>query len=147
VSLARAILLTLVLSLAAAGLAAWAGASYAMRHARAAQEPLHAVLHEKLHLSPDQTRRIEALEAGYGLRRKALEAQMRAANAELADALAQDHAYTPRVQQAVDHFHAAMGELQKQTILHVLAMRAVLTPDQTATFDRTVQKALVQSPA
>ena len=35
-----------------------------------------------------------------------------------------------------------MGELQKQTILHVLAMRQVLTPDQTARFDETVVKAL-----
>jgi hypothetical protein len=69
------------------------------------------------------------------------------ANAELADALSADHAYTSRVQQAVDHFHAAMGELQKVTILHVLAMRAVLTPAQTEIFDRTVAKSLVQSPA
>ena len=146
-SLTRAILLTLVLSLAAAGLAAWGGATYAMHQARAAQEPLHAVLHEELRLSPDQTAKIEGLEAAYAQRRRALEAQMRQANVELAAALSQDHAYTPRVQQAVDHFHAAMGELQKQTILHVLAMRAVLTPAQTEVFDRTVAKALVQSPA
>jgi Spy/CpxP family protein refolding chaperone len=147
VSLFRAILLTLALSLAAAGLAAWGGASYAMRRAQAAPPPLHAVLHDQLKLSPDQARKIEALEAGYGQRRQVLEGRMRQANAELAAALSADHAYTPRVQQAVDHFHAAMGELQKQTILHVLAMRAVLTPAQTATFDRTVAKALVQSPA
>lgn len=146
-NLPRTILVTLVLSLAAAGLGAWGGASYAMRQAHAHGSPLHSLLHDELKLSPEQTRRIEGLEAAYANRRRALEAEMRKANAELAAALSDDHAYTARVQQAVDHFHAAMGELQKETILHVLAMRAVLTPGQTATFDRTVAKALVQTPS
>jgi Spy/CpxP family protein refolding chaperone len=146
-SATRAIVVTLILCLVASGLAAWGGATYALRHAREQQQPLHAVLHEQLKLSADQTRKIEALEAAYGVRRQGLEARMREANLELSQALSQDHAYTPRVQQAVDHFHAAMGELQKQTILHVLAMRAVLTPAQTATFDQTVAKALVSAPS
>jgi len=147
VSPARAIALTLALSLGAAGLGAWGGATYAMRHVHAAHPPMHAVLHEQLQLTPDQTRRIEGLETAYAARRSALEGQMRQANAELAAALSDDHAYTPRVQQAVDHFHHAMGELQKQTILHVLAMRGVLTPAQTAIFDKTVARALLQSPS
>ena len=46
------------------------------------------------------------------------------------------------MQAAVDRFHPAMGELQKQTILHVLAMRAVLTPEQALLFDQTVQRSL-----
>jgi Spy/CpxP family protein refolding chaperone len=147
VSPVRTILLTLALSLAAAGLGAWGGATYAVRHAHTAHPPLHALLHDELKLTPDQTRRIDGLEAAYAERRRGLEARMRQANAELAAALSDEHAYTPRVQLAVDHFHAAMGELQKETIMHVLAMRAVLTPAQTATFDRTVAKALVQTPS
>jgi Spy/CpxP family protein refolding chaperone len=147
VSPVRTILLTLALSLAAAGLGAWGGATYAVRHAHTAHPPLHALLHDELKLTPDQTRRIDGLEAAYAERRRGLEARMRQANAELAAALSDEHAYTPRVQLAVDHFHAAMGELQKETIMHVLAMRAVLTPAQTATFDKTVAKALVQTPS
>jgi Spy/CpxP family protein refolding chaperone len=141
----RVILFSLALSLAAGGLGAWGGATYAMRHAHAAHPPLHSVVHDQLQLTPEQERRIEGLEAAYAERRRALEAQMRQANAELATALSEDHVYTPRVQRAVDHFHHAMGELQKETILHVLAMRGVLTPAQTATFDKTVAKALHQS--
>jgi Spy/CpxP family protein refolding chaperone len=147
VSPVRTILLTLALSLAAAGLGAWGGATYAVRHAHTAHPPLHALLHDELKLTPDQTRRIDGLEAAYAERRRGLEARMRQANAELAAALSDEHAYTPRVQLAVDHFHAAMGELQKETIMHVLAMRAVLTPAQTATFDRTVAKALAPTPS
>lgn len=144
-TLARAILLTLALSLAAALVGAWGGAHYAMRRAHHA-DPLHTVLHEQLHLTADQGRRIEALEGAYGQRRRVLEAEMHAANTELAEALSEEHAYTPRTQRAVNRFHAAMGELQKVTILHVLAMRAVLTPAQTAAFDQTVAKALTQTP-
>jgi hypothetical protein len=72
---------------------------------------------------------------------------MRAANADLARELARDHAYTPGVQRAVDRFHTAMGDLQKQTILHVLAMRAVLTTEQADAFDKAVSKALTPEPS
>ena len=51
-----------------------------------------------------------------------------------------------QVTAAVDHFHSAMGELQKATIEHVFAMRAVLTPEQAARFDRTVVDALTADP-
>ena len=35
-----------------------------------------------------------------------------------------------------------MGELQKETLAHIFAMRAVLRPDQAQKFDRVVVKAL-----
>jgi hypothetical protein len=35
-----------------------------------------------------------------------------------------------------------MGELQKETLQHIFAMRAVLRPDQTSKFDAAVVKAL-----
>jgi hypothetical protein len=79
------------------------------------------------------------------MRQQALQTEMRAANADLSRAIAQDHTYTPNVQAAVDRFHHAMGELQKQTILHVLAMRAVLTPEQVQLFDQTVERSLTES--
>ena len=53
----------------------------------------------------------------------------------------------PRVTAAVDHFHVAMGDLQKATIEHIFAMRAVMRPDQAARLDRTVVKALTADPA
>jgi hypothetical protein len=69
---------------------------------------------------------------------------MRAANGDLARAIAAQHAYTPQVQAAVDRYHHAMGELQKETILHVLAMRAELSPEQAGKFDAVVAKSLTQ---
>ena len=142
----RSLLLTVVLSALAAAVGAWGGARYVVAHMHHA-EALHEVIHEKLRLSPEQTARVAGLEQAYAVRRKGLEAEMRAANADLASAIQDGHAYTPAVQQAIDRFHGAMGQLQKESILHVLAMRQVLTPQQAAVFDQTVAKALTEDPS
>jgi hypothetical protein len=142
-SVMRSILLTLVLSVIGAAVGAWAGAEYVMHHAHAAPS-LHEVVHQKLHLTAEQEGRMAGLERDHATRRHAFEAEMRAANADLAQAFQEQHAYTPQVQAAIDRFHHAMGGLQKETIVHVLAMRSVLTPEQTAQFDQTVVKSLTE---
>ncbi len=142
-SLMRSMILTLVLSVIGAALGAWGGAEYVL-HRMQRPTPLHEMVHEKLHLSADQERRISGFEREHAARRDALEAEMRAANAELAQTFQEQHAYTPRVQAAIDRFHHAMGALQKETMIHVLAMRSVLTPQQAAQFDETVVRSLTQ---
>lgn len=137
----RAIALTLVLSAAAATLGVWGGAAYVESQVRHGPS-LHETLHEHLRLSVEQHRRIDDLERQYAAQRQALEAEMRAANAELAQAYQDSHAYTPRMQAAIDRFHRAMNGLQKETMIHVIAMRAVLTPEQATQFDGTVVKSL-----
>jgi Spy/CpxP family protein refolding chaperone len=137
----RLIALTLLLSLLAAALGVWGGARYVQTRLQR-QPALHQILHQRLHLTADQNRRIEGLERDHAAQRRMLEAEMRAANAQLAQAYETAHAYTPEAQAAIDRFHHAMEALQKETMLHVLAMRGVLTPDQTAQFDRTVVKSL-----
>jgi Spy/CpxP family protein refolding chaperone len=133
----RTIILTLVLSATAAALGVWGGVAYVGSRAR--HEPsLHDMLHDRLDLTAQQQRRIDDLERRYAAKRQALEAEMRAANAELATAYGQSHAYTPGMQAAIDRFHRAMDELQTETMIHVIAMRAVLTPEQAAKFDDTV---------
>lgn len=89
-----------------------------------------------------QTTRIEAIEAEFATRRQALELEMRAANADLAGAIREEHGYGPGVTAAIDRFHHAMGELQSETIRHVFAMREVLNPDQQTVFDSTVVESL-----
>lgn len=108
---------------------------------------LHQLVHHDLVLDSAQRARIDGLEATFAVRKRLLELDMRSANAELAAAIQSERGYGPKVTAAVDHFHAAMGELQKETIEHVFAMRAVLTPAQAATLDRAVVKALTADPA
>jgi Spy/CpxP family protein refolding chaperone len=143
VSVTRNIVLTLVLSALAAAIGAWGGGQYVARRMHHATS-LHQIVHQKLDLTPEQERRIDELERDYAVKRRAREAEMRAANAELAQAIQERHSYTPEVQAAIDRFHMAMGALQKESIQHVIAMRAVLTPEQAARFDDTVVKALTE---
>lgn len=136
----KSIVVTAVLAALASGAATWASASWVMRER---QPPsLHSVVHEQLDLSADQDRRLDVIEAGFAARRPALEAEVRAANRELAAAIAASDGDTPQVQAAVDHFHAAMGNLQKATITHVFEMRSVLTPAQAEVFDEAVVDSL-----
>ncbi len=105
---------------------------------------LHAVLHDQLSLDPAQEQRLHALEEIFATRRRALEAEMRAENALLASAIAAEHGNGPRVAAVVDASHRTMGELQKATLAHIFAMRALLRPDQAAKFDAAVTKALTE---
>lgn len=136
----RSVVVTAVLAVLASGAATWASATWVMRER---QPPsLHSIVHEKLDLSAEQDRRLDVIEARFAARRPALEAEVRAANRELAAAIAASEGDTPQVQAAVDHFHVAMGDLQKATITHVFEMRSVLTPAQAEVFDEAVADAL-----
>ena len=108
---------------------------------------LHQLMHDRLDLTDDQQEAIDRLEADFAQRRKVLDAQMRQTNADLAAAMASEHQFGPKVAGAVDRSHMAMGDLQKETLAHVFAMRAVLTPEQATIFDREIARALTASEA
>ena len=107
---------------------------------------LHDVVHQELELSPQQEAQIARLETEFAVRRKALELEIKADNARLAEAIAGEHGYGPRVTSVVDRHHAAMGQLQKETLSHIFAMRGVLNSDQARKFDRAVTEALTADP-
>lgn len=103
---------------------------------------LHETLHEELGLDEQQLAQIEELERRFAIKKRALELELRADNARLASAIQAEHGYGPRVTAEIDRSHRAMGELQKETLSHIFAMRAVLRPDQAEKFDRAVVKVL-----
>ena len=139
-SLRRTLLIaTIVFAAAIAGV--WVG-QIVLAPKPAANSELHALLHDQLDLDAAQHAKLDALEAQFAVRRKALELEMRADNARLAAAIQAEHGYGPQVSSAIDHSHMAMGELQKETLEHVFAMRGLLRPDQAAKFDGAVVKAL-----
>ena len=108
------------------------------------ESEVHALLHQRLTLEAAQKKRIHALEAAFATRRAALEGEMRADNERLAAAIAAEHGYGPQVGRAVDQTHHVMGALQKETLQHIFAMRAVLRPDQARQFDAAIVKALTE---
>lgn len=105
---------------------------------------LHEVLHHRLDLNADQQAKLKVLEDRFAVQRRALDLEMRATNARLAEAIEFEHGNGPRVAAAVDQSHAAMGKLQKATLAHIFAMRQLLRADQTAEFDAGVVKALTE---
>jgi Spy/CpxP family protein refolding chaperone len=142
----RAIVGAVVLTLLVATLGGWLGVRYGLRQARVTPG-LDQVLHHDLKLSAEQQQRLAALESSFAARRKVLEGEMRAANHDLAAAILSEQRYGPAADQAIDRFHVAMKTLQHETIVHVLAMRAVLTPEQARQFDQTVSKVLNSDPS
>lgn len=144
-SAARLILISLLVAFLAALAGVLAGRALT-KPAPASETVLHALLYDELELDARQKARLDALNRAFAARKTALEKEMKADNVALADAIRRDKAYGPAVSGAVDRIHHVMGTLQKETIEHVFAMRAILKPDQVARYDAAVERALT-SPA
>ena len=140
----KSIAVTVILAALASTGGAWLGAGWMMKQHETPS--LHDIVHRKLDLNAEQDARLDQIEARFAQRREELEADVRAANRELADAIAASKGDSPEVRAAVDHFHDAMGALQKATIAHVFEMRSVLSSDQARIFDKEIAGALTQEP-
>jgi Spy/CpxP family protein refolding chaperone len=139
--MARYHLLVIALAFFAAVAGVWLGRGL-FTPEPAMETRFHDLMHHQLDLDASQKARIEALEKNFAATRAAYENEMRADNGELAHAIAEEKGYGPKVAQAVDKSHIAMGMLQKQTLQHLFAMRSVLHPEQAARFDAAMAKAL-----
>jgi Spy/CpxP family protein refolding chaperone len=130
-----------VLCAAAGAGGGWFGVEYGM--SRMQRTPgLDELLHRDLSLTPKQNAEIAHLESAFAVKKALRETEMRAANRDLAAALNASHSFGPADAEAISRFHGAMGALQTETIEHVIAMRAILTPNQAAKFDKTVSETL-----
>ena len=137
----RMFMAMLLVTALAGGLAGWAGVEYGL-HRAVVPDDLDMVLHRDLNLTAVQDERIGELENTFAKDRSGYQAEMRAANRELAGALTGSNSNGPEIERAVHRFHTAMAALQVRTVKHVLAMRSVLTPEQAKVFDTTVEKTL-----
>lgn len=140
---ARTIVSAVFLTAIVAALAGWGGVQYGLSHVNT-KPRLDELLHHELNLTSVQHHSIDVLEADFAKQRREPEAELRAANRDLATAIETDRAYSGRARAAVERFHRAMKQLQELTIRHVLAMRSVLTPSQAKRFDETVRRSLVE---
>jgi nickel and cobalt resistance protein CnrR len=137
----RRLLLIALIAFLAAIAGVFIGRAFIARQAPVESE-LHALLHDDLDLNGAQKAKMEVIERRFATRKRALEQELRNDNARLAAAIQAEHGYGPAVGSAVDHSHAVMGQLQKETLEHIFAMRSVLNPDQAARLDAAVVKAL-----
>lgn len=93
-------------------------------------EDAHAWVHRQLKITPEQEQAAALTETRFNEQRTILLARLRAANAELAQAILEGKANSPKVEEAVQKIHTAQAELQQLTLEHVFEMRAALTPEQ-----------------
>lgn len=148
----------LAITVVLAGLAAYAGTRLGEQRlpVKAAQSPasapvgmrdnIYQMVHQDLQLTDDQKRKIDEIEAGYAHRRNELRAKIGSANAELGEALANEMALGTAASRALEHQQQDMGDLQRETILYVLQVRAVLTPKQQQALDQKVFESLTAPP-
>lgn len=144
----RNLLITVVVALLAGGIGGWLGAQN-MLESDAQTLPLRQtvqdIVRKDLKLTSDQTKEIQAIEGKYYDRRTQLRQDVAAANSELADALMADMAFGREAQQASTHVERGLGELQRATIMYVLEVRDVLSPEQQMIYDRKVREVLTAS--
>lgn len=108
----------------------------------APQKSGYAALNESLHLTPEQKSAVLDIERVFEAREAVLRADLDKANRDLAQTIAAENAYTPKVAAAVEHVHMCMGELQKASIAHLFDLSAQLDAVQRETLMRHVALAL-----
>src|SRR5262245_1853650 len=148
-----AFLRSLAITVVVALVAGWAGGWLGVRTLIAEDEMLplrqtvSAIVRGDLHLTQEQIRDIQNIENRYYDRRIQLRTHVAEANRELADALMNDMAFGREAQQASLHVERGLGDLQRATIVYVLEVRDVLTPEQQVIYDRKVREVLTASVA
>jgi len=146
----RNLLVTVIVALIAGGAGGWLGARSLFENDEQAlplRQTVSEIVRNNLKLSADQNKEIQAIEGRYYDRRSKLRGQVSDANRELADALMADMAFGREAQQASNHVEQGLGELQRATIMYVLEVRDVLTPEQQMVYDRRVREVLTASVA
>ena len=141
----RNLLITVVVALLAGGIGGWLGTRNALdtdAQTLPLRQTVREIVTQDLKLTPDQNKNIQGIEDKYYGQRTALRQDVATANRELADALMADMAFGREAQEASNHVERGLGELQKATILYVLEVRDVLTPEQQTIYDRKVRDVL-----
>jgi len=144
----RQLIITVLLAGFAGFLGVWVGANRVDASLYPPARPLRAAVDELSRrgltgLTSQQKAQINAIDQRYAHTRTMLRARIAAANVELSDALAEEMGFGPAVEKSINDLKTVVGELQRQTVLYVLNLRAVLTPPQQAIFDEKVVAALM----
>jgi nickel and cobalt resistance protein CnrR len=144
----RQLIITVLLAGIAGFVGVWAGVKHLDASLYPPARPLRAAVDELSRrgltgLTSQQRRQINAIDMRYAHTRTVLRAHIAAANVELSNALAEEMGFGPAVEKSIDDLKTQVGELQRQTVLYVLSLRAVLTPPQQAIFDEKVVAALM----
>jgi len=131
-----------IVTIALAGLAAFLGAHLGSRQTHRPPVPLSErvfnVLDEGIALDDAQKEAIHGIGERYVPEREQLRMQSRALNVRLARLMADEQGLAPQTTATLEQLQLVMGERLKLSMRYMLEVRAVLTPEQKAYFDRKV---------
>jgi hypothetical protein len=142
----RNLLITVVLASGAAFVGARLGAQAPPKPAPLLRDSVYQMVHHDLTLTSVQQAAVRQIDQRYENRRNAQRADIIAANAELAQALANEMALGTAAERALGHIQGSLGQMQRDSVLYVLDVRAVLMPDQQAMLDRKIFETLAHGP-
>ncbi|PHS21920.1 MAG: heavy metal resistance protein [Robiginitomaculum sp.] len=103
---------------------------------------LHEIVHHEFDLNAEQEAALNRLEAEYAHRREKYIEALKAANFEMAAAIKKHHDLSPEVVLAEQKYLSVLGEFQTETLRHIFAMRAIMSPGQAKKFDDIVLRSL-----
>jgi Spy/CpxP family protein refolding chaperone len=124
------VLLLLVTVAVVAVLACWLTGHYLRGHTTSGHIEAHQWIHAQLGFTAEQETQLEPIEKRFDEQKRHYGEMLRIANQELAQAIREDRAHSPRVTAAVAKIHQAQGELQNATLQHIFEMQPVLRPEQ-----------------
>jgi Spy/CpxP family protein refolding chaperone len=131
-----------ILTIVLAGLAAFLGAHLGSRQTHAPGMPLSErvfeVLDDGIALTSAQRETIRQISARYAPTREKLRMQSRGLNVRLARLMAEEQHFGPQTTASLEQLQLVMGDRLKLSMEFMLEVRAVLTPEQKAYFDRKV---------
>lgn len=111
-------------------LACWLTGHYLRGRAPSGHVEAHQWIHAQLGLTPEQETQLGPIEKRFDEQKRHYGELLRIANQELAQAIRDDRAHSPRVTAAVAKIHQAQGELQNATLQHIFEMKPVLRAEQ-----------------
>ena len=148
----RGLALTIVIAMAAGFAGAWLGSSglHLGGAARASQDSVRqsvdALLAKDFKLTAAQKQQIERIDQDFTRKHNVIWADIFTDNARLASAVATDMSLSTDAKSAISGIQDGVGRLHTESILYVLQVREVLTPEQRKQFDEHIILALMRSP-
>ncbi len=147
----RGLLLTLVIAVAAGFVGARLGelgghSGGAGRSQDTVRQSVDTMLEHDFKLTADQKQKIEAVDEQFTRKHNLIWTDIYTSNARLASAVATDMSLSPDAKTSIQGIQDGVGRLHTESILYVLQVREVLTPEQRKHFDEHIIMALMRSP-
>ncbi len=149
----RGLVLTIVIATAAGFAGAWLGVTglhMAGGGSRVSQDSVRqsvdALLTKDFQLTASQKQQIDQIDGDFTRKHNVIWADIFTDNARLASAVATDMSLSADAKSAIAGIQDGVGRLHTESILYVLQVRQVLTPEQRKQFDEHIILALMRSP-